>query len=92
MRNSFFPSTARCWSGTAAAWSTSAAGGDHYIDLLAGVPELTGIQLSQPECNDMEKIYRHTVDRGIPLFGLPLEAAEQALACGRPLHGLVHCC
>ncbi|HBP07192.1 hypothetical protein [Victivallis lenta] len=66
--------------------------GDHYIDLLAGVPELTGIQLSQPECNDMEKIYRHTVDRGIPLFGLPLEAAEQALACGRPLHGLVHCC
>ncbi len=66
--------------------------GDHYIADLATVPDLTGIQLSQPEYNDMETIYRNTVDRGIALLALPLESAvKPALAAGRDLHGLVHC-
>ena len=66
--------------------------GDHYIADLAATPGLTGVQLSQPEYNDMETIYRNTVDRGIPLLALSLEGAvKPALAAGRNLHGLVHC-
>ncbi len=33
--------------------------------------------MSQPEYNDMETIYRCTVDRGIPLLGFSKERAEQ---------------
>ena len=47
--------------------------------------------VTQPALNDMETIFRHTVDRGINLLGLETEAAEQALGRGRPLHGRVHC-
>lgn len=64
--------------------------GDHYIDQLAAVPELTGIQMSQPEYNDMEVIYRNTVDRGIPLLSLPAAEVDRALAAGRNLRGMVH--
>lgn len=66
--------------------------GDHYIDLLTEVPQLTGIQLSQPEYNDMEKVFQHTVDRGIPLLALSVErGVKPALAAGRELHGRVYC-
>ena len=44
--------------------------------------------LTQPECNDMETIYRNTVDRGILLLGLD---AAVAAAAGRDLRGRVHC-
>ncbi len=65
--------------------------GDHYIDILCEAPGLNGIQLSQPEHNDMEIIFRHTIDRGIPLFGLHRKTAEQLSQPGRDLTGLVHC-
>ncbi len=42
--------------------------GDHYIPVLCSVDKLYGINMSQPEYNDMEIIYRNTVDRGIPLL------------------------
>jgi uroporphyrinogen-III decarboxylase len=64
--------------------------GDHYI---ARIPEMRGVyavQMSQPEYNDMEKIFTHTVDKGIPLLRLPRKAAQAALQQGRDLHGLVH--
>lgn len=51
--------------------------GDHYIDILANAPKLHGINMSQPELNDMEKIYRHTVDSGIPLLGYSLSRAQR---------------
>lgn len=65
--------------------------GDHYIDRLCSMKGLNAVHLSQPECNDMETVFRHTVDRGIALLALRREAAERALAAGRPLHGRVHC-
>lgn len=65
--------------------------GDHYIESISSIPGLSAIQLSQPEYNDMERIYRNTVDKGIALLGLQRQAAEAALAAGRPLHGRVHC-
>ena len=58
---------------------------------MAQMRGLHAINLSQPELNNMEKVYRHTVDRGIKLLGLKREAAEAALAPGRDLHGQVHC-
>jgi hypothetical protein len=47
--------------------------------------------MSQPEYNNMGKIFTHTVDKGIPLLRLPKEAAQSAIEQARNLHGLVHC-
>ncbi len=65
--------------------------GDHFIPILSELRGLYAVQISQPELNDMEKIYRYTVDKGIKLLGLKREAAEAALAQGRDLRGQVHC-
>ena len=65
--------------------------GDHFIPYLKNLRGLDGIAMSQPECNDMEKIFANTVDCGLKLFGLRRDAAENALRAGRSLHGLVHC-
>ena len=65
--------------------------GDHYIASATAIPEAYAINLSQPEYNDMETIFRHTVDQGIQIVGLSRPAAEAALAQGRSLHGNVHC-
>lgn len=62
--------------------------GDHFIADLAGIRGLTGINLSQPHLNDMETIYRHTIDAGIPLLGFAPDAAAGAK---RDLRGRVHC-
>ena len=64
--------------------------GDHYIQRLAALRGLYAIQMSQPEYNDMEKVFRHTVDRGVLLIGFPREAAEDAARRGRNLRGRVH--
>jgi hypothetical protein len=64
---------------------------DHYIPSLASLRGLHAINMSQPELNNMEIIYQHTVDRGIKLLNLKREAAEAALARGRDLRGQVHC-
>ncbi|MFO7907904.1 MAG: uroporphyrinogen decarboxylase family protein [Pirellulaceae bacterium] len=64
--------------------------GDHYIDLVAEIPGVRAVHMSQPEYNDMETILRHTVDRDIRLIGLRPDAARQALGNDRELHGNVH--
>ncbi len=64
--------------------------GDHYIEQLCSLRGMNAVNLSQPHLNDMETIYRHTVDRGIPLLSLHHGTAEAALAAGRDLKGLVH--
>jgi len=65
--------------------------GDHYIDRLAQMKCLYAVNMSQPECNDMETIFQHTIDKGIMLIGLSREAAETAVSRRRNLHGIVHC-
>lgn len=64
--------------------------GDHYIASLSEIPGVYAVNLSQPEYNDMEAVFRHTVDRGIAIIGLDWEAAQTATARGRALHGRVH--
>ena len=65
--------------------------GDHYIGAMTASRGLYAIAMSQPELNDMEIIYRNTVDRGVRLLGLPLEEVRRAQAAGRPFRGYVHC-
>ena len=60
--------------------------GDHYVDRLARLDGLTAVNLSQPEYNDMEKIFKNTVDVGIPILSLAAKGIPQ----DRDLHGLVH--
>lgn len=65
--------------------------GTHFIAHLASLNGLSAINLSQPHLNDMEKIFQHTLDRGINLLSLQRDAAAAALARGRDLRGRVHC-
>ncbi|MBT3379506.1 MAG: hypothetical protein HN742_42695 [Lentisphaerae bacterium] len=65
--------------------------GDHYIDRLTSIPGVRAINLSQPDWNDMDKIFDATVERDVLVIGLDRGAAETALAGGRDLRGLVHC-
>ena len=65
--------------------------GDHYIGHVSRIRGLSVINLSQPECNDMEVIYQNTIDRGIAIIGLPVFEVKRALASGRNMRGRVHC-
>ena len=65
--------------------------GDHYIEQACAIPGVTCIQMAQPWCNDLEKIYRNTVDKGIKLLGLHYETAETSIKNGRSLHSNVQC-
>lgn len=64
--------------------------GEHFIPSLCRLAGLGAINLSQPEYNDMELIFQHSIDRGILIIGLRRDAAEAALRSGRTLHGRVH--
>lgn len=65
--------------------------GDHYIHHVAEMSGVYAVNISQPECNDIEQIFHNTVDKGIALIGLKRETAESAITRGRDLHGRVHC-
>ncbi len=65
--------------------------GDHYVDRLPAIPGLYSVNLSQPDYNDMERIFEHTIDQGLVLLGLARPTAEAALRAGRDLRGRVHC-
>lgn len=64
---------------------------DHFAEIL---PEIGagyhGFNLSQPEMNDMDRVFASTIDRGIRIFGLGEKAVQQAIDHGRDLRGLVH--
>lgn len=64
--------------------------GVHYSHRCHTMRNLYAVNLTQPELNDMETIYRNTVDKGIRLLSLRKETADEAIAKGRPLHGLVY--
>jgi len=48
------------------------------------------VDLAQPEYNDMEKIFSHTIDKGIQLYLNPGNI-EKAIRSGRDLSGKVMC-
>jgi hypothetical protein len=64
--------------------------GDHYIEDLSRLSGISAINLTQPELNNMEQIYTHTIDKGINLLALQRKAAEEAVRSQRDLHHRVH--
>ena len=62
--------------------------GDHYIEKTVEMPCVLGINMSQPQYNDMEKIYKNTVDKGIKIFGFSRQQAMNDLSHNR---GFNHC-
>ena len=54
--------------------------GDHYIETMCNLPLIHGINMSQPEYNDMEKIYRNTVDKGLKILAFKKPWAEADLS------------
>lgn len=64
--------------------------GDHIAGVLAGVPGVYALNSSQPEMNDLERLFAATIDRGVCLLGFPEALAREAASAGRPLRGLVH--
>ncbi|MBR5868211.1 MAG: hypothetical protein IKZ21_02090 [Clostridia bacterium] len=64
--------------------------GDHYIADLCSTPGLTGINLSQPELNDMEIIFRNTVEKGLPILSFPRKAAEELVTRPGGFRGMLH--
>lgn len=65
--------------------------GDHYIEKASEIEKLYAVNMSQPECNDMEKILKSTVDKGIKIIGLKRETAEELIKNGRDLRKNVQC-
>jgi hypothetical protein len=65
--------------------------GDHYIASMCAMEGIAAINMSQPHYNDMETIYRNTIDKGIPLVGFNPEETRRVIESGRPTHGMIHC-
>jgi hypothetical protein len=63
---------------------------DHFIEAMSEMTGLYAINLSQPHMNDMETIWKNTVDKGISVIGFDNDVAKKAIADGRSLHGRVH--
>ncbi len=64
--------------------------GTHFIEDFSKLDKMWGIQLSQPDYNDMNVIFDHTVDKNIKLLGLRQDGVEVAHNANRPLKGQVH--
>lgn len=65
--------------------------GDHFIPSMSRMSLLYAIAMSQPELNNMERIYQNTIDKDIRLIGFSRYYAELALSAGRDLRGRVQC-
>ena len=64
--------------------------GDHYVSNVGEIKGLSTLNMSQPECNDMEIIYQNTIDKGIVIIGLPGSEVKRAVEAKRNLRGRVH--
>ncbi|WP_028306991.1 uroporphyrinogen decarboxylase family protein [Desulfitibacter alkalitolerans] len=64
--------------------------GDHYIHLLHQMRGVHAINMSQPECNNMDIIYQNTIDKGIMIIGLKHDEVERALSMNVDFKGRVH--
>lgn len=64
--------------------------GDHYIDHVGSLENISCVNMSQPHLNKMDIIYKHTIERGIPIIGMPEAEVLRAREAGVNLRGLVH--
>lgn len=63
---------------------------DHYIHLVHTIGNIYAMNLTQPEMNDMNRIYKNTIDRDIQLIGLDLNEITRAESLNIDLKGNVH--
>lgn len=61
--------------------------GEHFIEAMSHCAGLTGVNLGQPELNDMDSIIQNTVDKRLMLLELGGEVAGRIRQTGRDLHG-----
>lgn len=64
--------------------------GDHLIESFSRLRGLTAINMSQPDWNDMDKVYRNTIDKGIEIIGMPKFETRRCDREKIELKGLVH--
>ncbi len=64
--------------------------GDHYVESLTAMNGLYAINLSQPHYNDMEKIYRATVDKGVKILAIRKDRAKEDLGREGGYHHNLH--
>ena len=57
--------------------------GDHYIKKASGITNLYAVNMSQPELNDMDKIFENTLEKGIKIIGFNKDSAEKLLQSGK---------
>lgn len=65
--------------------------GDHYIDLATTIDSMTGINMSQPHLNDMDKIYAETVSKGKRLLALAEPACAEYAKRPDALRSMIYC-
>lgn len=64
--------------------------GDHYIGHVGSLENISSVNMSQPHLNNMQTIYAATIERGIPIIGMPEAEVVRAVQAGVDLKGLVH--
>lgn len=65
--------------------------GDHYVNLISELKGISCINMSEPELNDMSKIYGNTVEKGINIIGLKKEEIDRVTSEKIDVKGRVHC-
>lgn len=59
---------------------------DHFTPCLTDIPGYYGFHMGQAAHNEMETVYKATVDHGIKIIGLPDNITREAVNSGRDLH------
>ena len=65
--------------------------GTTVIEHISKMQGVYTVNMSQPEYNDLEKIFQYTINKEIKLFELSSDTAAQAMQQERDLHGNVPC-
>jgi len=65
--------------------------GDHYIEQVSDMPGVHAVNMSQPQYNNMEMMFRHTAEKGIRLLGCDPKATADAMSHLGATARAVHC-
>jgi hypothetical protein len=58
---------------------------DHFVPCLSDIPGYYAFNFSQPEYNDVETIYKATIDQGLKILSLPSDTASKTAESGRDM-------
>ena len=65
--------------------------GDQFVGLVTENTIVSGVHLSQPHLNDMNKVFGATVDKGVRLLALAPETAQEYAKKPHALKGMIYC-